>query len=481
MMNVETLPGLSNKVPRPAGARVAHMPSVSHALLEPGLVERDGVLTGNVPAWLQGRLLRTAPAVFELGGFRAQHWFDGLGMLYGFRFGGGRVSFAQRLLDCDVAEQARRGRVATASFASPNQRSFWRRIFEPVPAVTDNANVNVVRVGDEWLAMTESPHQLRVDDATLSVRGRAAYDDALPKDMTSTAHPHFDFARQAVVNLGTALGRQAEVIAFEHAPGTSERREIGRIAGSEAPYVHSFGLTPESVIVVGHPWTVNPLSLLWSNRGFAEHLRWRPERGTRFSVLDRKDRGVVRHFETEAFFTFHTVNSYADGSELVVDLLAYENPDVVNEFRVDRMLQSLTSTRPKLVRARLSNDGRARLERLSDEGFEFPSINYRRVSGARHRFVWGSSARGDGADVLGIDCQAGTVRRFGVADYTFGEPVFVARPGAEREDDGVLLSVGSNGEASKLAVLDAHTLEPHALLHLDLPIPLGFHGSFSRA
>jgi carotenoid cleavage dioxygenase-like enzyme len=30
--------------------------------------------------------VRTAPAVFEQNGWRADHWFDGLGLLYGFRF-----------------------------------------------------------------------------------------------------------------------------------------------------------------------------------------------------------------------------------------------------------------------------------------------------------------------------------------------------------------------------------------------------------
>ncbi|MFZ5892025.1 MAG: carotenoid oxygenase family protein [Myxococcota bacterium] len=478
MLNAEVLPSPSSLVSsdRP---RVAHVPVVSRALTKAGLVERDGSVTGAIPAWLGGRLLRTAPAVFELGSFRAQHWFDGLGMLYGFRIRDGKVSFAQRLLECDVAAQAAEGRVRTASFASPNQRSFWQRIFEPVPKVTDNANVNVLRFGAEWVALTESPHQLRIDDATLGVLGRVHSDDALPKNMAPTAHPHFDFERNLMINVGTALGRKGELIAFEQAPGSSERREIGRFVANEVSYVHSFGVTSSSVILVGQPWLVSPTSLLWSNRGYAEHLRWKPEQGTRFIALDRARRGELREFHGDALFTFHTVNSFVDGDALVMDLLAYQDPSVVDEFRVERMLQALTFKRPSLYRARLAN-GEARLEKLCETGFEFPAINYRRVSGVRHRWVWGSTARGDGADIVAVDCESGAIRHFGAPGYVFGEPVFVPRPGADAEDDGVLLVVGSNGERSQLVVLDAKTLDPHATVHVGVPIPLGFHGSFSR-
>ena len=80
-------------------------------------------------------------------------------------------------------------------------------------------------------------------------------------------------SRKALVNVGSVLGQKGELIAFEQPLGSSARREIGRFSAGEVPYVHSFGLTPESVILVGHPWLVRPSSLLWSNRGFRAHVR----------------------------------------------------------------------------------------------------------------------------------------------------------------------------------------------------------------
>jgi carotenoid cleavage dioxygenase-like enzyme len=60
--------------------------------------------------------------------------------------------------------------------------------------------------------------------------------------------------------------------------------------------------------------------------------------------------------------------------------------------------------------------------------------------------------------------------------------VFVARPQAEREDDGVLLSVVLDAAAgtSFLLVLDAADLSERARAQVPYHIPFGFHGQFMR-
>jgi carotenoid cleavage dioxygenase-like enzyme len=60
-----------------------------------------------------------------------------------------------------------------------------------------------------------------------------------------------------------------------------------------------------------------------------------------------------------------------------------------------------------------------------------------------------------------------------------GEPVFVPRPGASAEDDGVLLSVvlDTASRRSFLLVLDAARLEERARATVPHHIPLGFHGN----
>ena len=79
-------------------------------------VERLPV-SGEVPAWLTGALVRVTPALFEVGERRVAHWFDGLAMLNRFGFAGGEVSYRNRFLDSRAYREARAGRSPTA--ASP--------------------------------------------------------------------------------------------------------------------------------------------------------------------------------------------------------------------------------------------------------------------------------------------------------------------------------------------------------------------------
>ena len=63
--------------------------------------------------------------------------------------------------------------------------------------------------------------------------------------------------------------------------------------------------------------------------------------------------------------------------------------------------------------------------------------------------------------------------------YT-GEPFFIPRPGAELEDDGVLLVTVMNGltESTYLLLLDGLTFETTAMAHLPEFIPMSIHATW---
>src|ERR1700736_943857 len=111
---------------------------------------------GELPAWLAGALIRTGPARFEVGAQSYAHWFDGLAMLHRFAFADGTVSYANRFLLSDAYRAAReQGAISYAEFATDPCRTLFKRIasaFSP-PTFGNNANVNVTRVDDEYLAM----------------------------------------------------------------------------------------------------------------------------------------------------------------------------------------------------------------------------------------------------------------------------------------------------------------------------------------
>jgi beta,beta-carotene 9',10'-dioxygenase len=445
------------------------------------------VVEGAPPEWLQGELVRTCPAVFEGTRWRAGHWFDGLGMIYAFRVGAPSVTFQSRLLESEAASEIAGGPTRLASFGTSTGRTLWQRIVQPIQRITDNTNVNIVKMGEELVALTEGDRQLRVDARSLRSLGPVSYARDELSGAIAGAHPHFDFARGQVVNFATKFGASGVVSIYEHGGAERTRRLVGSWRTRRVPYIHSFGLTKARAIIVAHPFVVEPLDMLWSNRGFIDHFAWRPQDSTRLIVMDRAT-GALTEYETDPLFVFHTVNAFERNGETVLDLLAYPSAAIMDELRVDRMVEQLPDLRPSLVRL-VMRPGRRRAERekLSDAGFEFPSTNYRRVNGGDYRFVWGAAdgPRPDGSyasSVVKVDVRTGASSAFSDGDRIYGEPVFVARPGGGDEDDGVLLSVGTSEreETSALAIIDAKTMELLASAEVPSAIPLGFHGSFIR-
>jgi beta,beta-carotene 9',10'-dioxygenase len=444
-------------------------------------------ISGTIPDWLRGEVVRTCPAVFETREWRAQHWFDGLGMIYAFRIGDSTIDFRSRLLDSEAARDAWRGEANLGAFGTPTTRPLLQRIVQPVPRISDNTNVNIVKLGQELVAMTEGDRQLVIDDETLaSVRPVAYAKDALGGAIM-TAHPHLDFERGKVVNIATRFGTNGVISIYEHDPAARRRDVVGSWQTNRVPYVHTFGLTPRSAILVSHPFAVTPVTMLWSAKGYIDHFEWHPEEGTRLVVIDRSS-GEAREHVTDAFFVFHTVNAFESADATVLDLLAYPNADIVAALRIDRMVAELPDLRPSLVRITMRPGvERASVEKLSDVGFEFPSTNYKRVNGHPYRFAYGASdgpraGRAYASAIVKVDLTTGGSTSFSDEAHIFGEPLFIPRPRGDGEDDGVLLTVGSarEAESSVLAVIDARTMALIASAEVQSSIPLGFHGSFVR-
>lgn len=446
-------------------------------------------LDGSLPSWLAGDLLRTSPAVFQSGRWQARHWFDALGMLYRFRVqggAGGSVSYRQRLMATEASREVAAGTVRQASFGTPSDRGLLGRLLSPVPKPTDNTNVNVVALGAERVALTESPHQWVLDPESLALSRRVEYSDA-EGSMNMIAHPHFDFEQGRVVSLGVRIGQKTQIVLYEHAASSRERRVLGRIPVKRLPYVHAFGLTPRHAVVIGHPFDVNPLSFIGSQRGFIDHFAWRPEQGTRLWLVDRQT-GKVRTHSAPPGFVFHVVNAFEDGERTCIDVAAYPDASIVDRLRTTALAEhGFPSVAPPLVRwsMRPSVDA-ATHEVLWADGLELPSVSYRQHNGQRYRVAFGTRILGEGAELRGslvrLDLEAGE-RRFERPGFVFGEPVFVAEPGATDESRGVVLGVGSHVSEprSALVVLDGDSFDVRAWAEVPLPIPLGFHGSFFRA
>ncbi len=445
----------------------------------------EATVRGTIPDWLRGDLVRTCPAVFARGNkWRAAHWFDGLGMLYAFRIDGKGVAYRQRMLESEYAREAERDIPALASFATPMKRHVLRRMTQPAPGTSDNANVHIVPMSGELVAMTETPRPLAIDPQTLAVRGPVSFEDDGLGGAAMLAHPQLDPQGGHIVNLATQLGPTCVLTLYDQPRDRYRRTPFASWKTRRLPYVHSFGLTARHAVIIDHPLRVGVLSLLFSDRGFIDHFAWEPETGTRLHVLGRD--GTTREHETDAFFTFHVVNTFERGDDLVLDVVAYETPALIDALRTERLAKMGLPPFGHLERIVMTKGKpRATRERLAACHFEFPQIHYRAHGGRDYRYAWGAGIEGGVSQLLCIDTHRGETRTMRGEQCVFGEPIFVRRPDGEDERDGVLLAVASGSPDAKearaaMVVVDARTMEEIARAEIAADIPLGFHGSFVR-
>src|SRR5919198_5975978 len=200
-------------------------------------VTRDDLaIEGRLPDWLIGELVRVTPAGLDSNGHSVRHWFDGLAMLHKFSFHDGRVSYANRHLDTEARRRAADpGARQSQGFATDPCRGLFKRVMTMVSRVpSDNTNVNLVRLGREYLAMTETPMPVQFDPKTLATLGLG---EAAPGQVT-TAHPQVDPDERELINYATHFGRSSSYRVYTRRAG-EPYQVLGQIPVAEPSYVQS--------------------------------------------------------------------------------------------------------------------------------------------------------------------------------------------------------------------------------------------------
>ena len=246
-------------------------------------------------------------------------------------------------------------------------------------------------------------------------------------------------------------------------------------------------------------------------------LEWCPDEASHFHIFDKRTGSLVKQkFQTKGFFFFHVINSFEVDDQIVLDILNYEDNGMMEALRMRNlkagMFASTSKSRPtryvlpmmsdpklmtkgsNLVKldasqstAVLTSKGVIELtgQLLGPCGFEMPTINPSRL-GKEYSFIYGTGFLEKGFyenSLAKIDIKTGqaTLYRNSPSSYP-GEAVFVAAPNAEREDDGVILTVVLETDLTKnpyLAVLDATSLQELARIEFersDLSMPTTLHG-----
>ena len=443
---------------------------------------------GKLPQWLNGSLLRNGPALFEIGEERFNHWFDGLAMLHAFSFSDGRVSYRNRFLRSSAYKAWKEeGRIKYSELATDPAPDPCRQIFSgvsslPVLGRVPNANVSIEKLAGQFRAHTEIPIPVRFNPKFLRTLGV----DAPPMNgRLGTAHPHHDDAT------GERFSYEVELVPPSGLRVISEKRgvrkELAFIPQASPGYLHSFGLTRRYVVMLTQPYNFNMAKFLGPDRGpIITNYEWHPELPSQIILVDRKRGGVVKTFETEAFFAFHHINAYEKGDRVIVDVCAHKDAGVIDALYLKRIRKDHNVPQARYRRFEVNpSTGKLSKRDLIEAVIELPQKNYDAVNGRHYRYAYGvglkSANSGYIDQLVKADVKTGESKIWRERGVYPGEPVFVPRPHPRGEDDGVIMSVVLDGgrRRSALVVLDARSMEEIARASVPHHIPFGFHGLYT--
>lgn len=453
----------------------------------------DVPVTGLLPDWLSGTLLRTGPGKWDLGHQQLNHWWDGLALLQRFSFRGGRVSYRCQYLDSPAfVSQQRTGRLTWKAFATDPCSDLLRGQQTEFVAEPGNANINITRIGQAYVPIEEAPLAVTFDPETLRTTG---WLDQVPdKDPVKghhhvPAHPQRDFDRKTQYNVHTVLGAEPvyQVIATDFATGAKSVLSTVPAEAGNPGYRHHFSITDNYAVAMEYPLRLDSQALASGNGPFAAAYRWDPTAATKIFITDRADGTLVKLLETNGFFALHHTNAYEVGDAIIMDLAAYDNAEHIADYYLDRRRHGMPLSVGQLRRYTLPLGAGTQVhsEVVSSQQVELPTFDYRRYNTKPYRYVYAVGMRQDLPEVfynqiVKADVQS-RVSLSWFQDGAFpGEPNFVPTPDAVAEDDGVLLCLvlDTIQQSSFLLVLNAKDLSEIARAQLDTFVPYGLHGQF---
>ncbi len=245
--------------------------------------------------------------------------------------------------------------------------------------------------------------------------------------------------------------------------------------------MHSFGLTERWLVLAEFPFVVNPISVPLSGRPYIENYRWKPELGTRITLVDRRTGEATGPFETDPFFCFHHANAYEENGSVVVDACTYADAQIVEDLYLDRLREGKPAARAELRRFRIdSARERSPMSSSPRASSCLGSTTAATTSGPTAMSGASTRSRAGSTGSSRPTSTSGSTTEWAEDGCSPGEPVFVGRPERRAEDEGVLLSVvfDSSSGRSFLLVLDAADLSELARAEAPHRIPYGFHGQF---
>ncbi|WP_320677464.1 carotenoid oxygenase family protein [Prochlorococcus sp. MIT 1300] len=452
---------------------------------------------GIIPKELNGTLYRNGPGRLERNGQWVHHPFDGDGMITALCFKAGKIKLTNRFVRTSAWEEEEqagkflyRGVFGTQKPGGALKNAFDLRL-------KNIANTNVIRLGDELLALWEAAGPYALDPTTLKTLGLSTLNDALKTGEAFSAHPRFDPGHHEsprMVTFGVKTGPSSTIRLMEFA---SEGPDAGQLLSERHDqfngfaFLHDFAITPNWAIFLQNAINFNPLPFLLGQKGAAQCLSSGEGKQSKFCLIPR-DSGAFageppKIFDAPEGFVFHHLNASEKDGEVIIESIYYNDFPTIKPKENFRKVDFNSIPEGKLTRCNLNlSDGTISSSILSPQCCEFAVVNPF-YQGIAAKYAWMAVAEKEIGNaplqsIKKLNLIDGTSCLWSAAPRGFvSEPLMVPSKHNQKEDNGWILVLVWNGkrQGTDLVILQASDLKEQSVVELPIAIPHGLHGSWS--
>ena len=421
------------------------------------LTVSDLEVKGEVPKEINGLYIRNG--MNPRSGF-SDHWFFGNGMLHGFNFEDGKVSYKNRYVrtpyyekDLDII-----GSFGDLS-ASP-------------------ANTHIIKHADKFLALEEAHLPWEVDE-NLETKGAYDFNGKLKGAMT--AHPRTCPKTGELLFFSYSVMSEPYLTYYRVNP-VGKLVQIEPIELPRAVMMHDWNVTENHVVFMDLP-IISDMNLAVET---GSPFGFKPEFGARLGVMPREgSNSDVRWFDIDPCYVFHPLNSYEEGNKIILHVCRQQEA-MVGGFQD---IYGGETTVARLWKWTIDLElGSVKEEQIDDAPCDFPRIDDRRI-GFKNDYGYFTTLETDvesltiGRHLLKYDLVNGKRLTHDLGEnVTGGEALFVPRTANSSEDDGWVISLAYEAETdrSKLLIINSQDFEsaPVAEIYAPQRVPNGAHGSW---
>ena len=421
------------------------------------LTVSDLEVKGEVPKEINGLYIRNG--MNPRSGF-SDHWFFGNGMLHGFNFEDGKVSYKNRYVrtpyyekDLDII-----GSFGDLS-ASP-------------------ANTHIIKHADKFLALEEAHLPWEVDE-NLETKGAYDFNGKLKGAMT--AHPRTCPKTGELLFFSYSVMSEPYLTYYRVNPA-GKLVQIEPIELPRAVMMHDWNVTENHVVFMDLP-IISDMNLAVET---GSPFGFKPEFGARLGVMPREgSNSDVRWFDIDPCYVFHPLNSYEEGNKIILHVCRQQEA-MVGGFQD---IYGGETTVARLWKWTIDLElGSVKEEQIDDAPCDFPRIDDRRI-GFKNDYGYFTTLETDvesltiGRHLLKYDLVNDKRLTHDLGEnVTGGEALFVPRTANSSEDDGWVISLAYEAETerSKLLIINSQDFEsaPVAEIYAPQRVPNGAHGSW---